>query len=976
MLQGNGDGTFQARQTFATTAGNRLINLAAADFNGDGKPDIVAFNNIGTSNLLVNTTTGNYTGPVFQVVNAVQTAINIGTIPDIQYGTSTQVVSGQLVTSIPIPIGESVNVAIDGVAHSALVDSHGNFTLSFASSTLATGQHTVEVDFAGDTQLLASTATSSFHVTQATPAIVVVDQGGTYTGNPFPANATVTGVGGATVSGTVTYTYFGPTVLGNTAPTNVGNYSVVATFTSSDPNYNGVQSQPVAFSIVPGAPSKLAFVPLLPSRLTAGNSTGVISVQVQDKFGNLVTTDSSTSLSLKINGVVIGTTTDQGGVATFAGATLNLAGQVSIVVSASGLLAASTSITVLPSSPNHLVFTTPPATSIVAGKPLSDFKVAVEDTFGNIVTTDANPIALSITALTGNASTTSFTSSYANGVTTFSNLTFNTTGAYTVGAIDSLETSVTGVVSSRITVAAAPATTMTVLHGLPTVPVTAGVAIAQPVQIALYDQFGNLATNDTSMVALNVISGGHFSSGQTSVSVRAVGGIATFNNLTFNQVGTYSLSATDTEASLVNGNGTISVGSIHVVATTASKLVLSAPLPSTLTAGGFTGAFAVQIQDRFGNLETTDNSTVLTLNVIGVSVGTSKASGGIASFSGVQLTAARTTTIQVTATGLTSTSASIVVTPGTPTHLAVTSQPSSTVVAGNTIASVKVAVEDAYNNIVTADSSSINLAISGGSASFANPPMISYASGVTTFSNLVINQAGAFKLVASDTSEPSVTGATSNTVTVTPAPATTMTVLRGLPTANVTAGVAIAPSVQIAVHDRFGNLVTNDSSIVTLTITSGGHFSTGLTSLSVRLSGGIADFRSMVFNLAGTYTLTATDTEASLINGNGTINVGSVQVVAAAASKLVFTPALPTTLSAGSSTGTITVSEVDRFGNVVASDNSTTLTLKINGVVIGTATVSNGLAKFSGALLTKLGANSVVVSATGRTSASATITVQ
>jgi hypothetical protein len=54
-------------------------------------------------------------------------------------------------------------------------------------------------------------------------------------GAAHPASATATGVGGAAVGGGITITYNGSM----TAPTSAGAYAVVATFASTDPNYNG-----------------------------------------------------------------------------------------------------------------------------------------------------------------------------------------------------------------------------------------------------------------------------------------------------------------------------------------------------------------------------------------------------------------------------------------------------------------------------------------------------------------------------------------------------------------------------------------------------------------------------------------------------------------------------------------------------------------------------------------------------------------
>ena len=76
-----------------------------------------------------------------------------------------------------------------------------------------------------------------------------------------------------------------------------------------------------------------------------------------------------------------------------------------------------------------------------------------------------------------------------------------------------------------------------------------------------------------------------------------------------------------------------------------------------------------------------------------------------------------------------------------------------------------VAVEDAYGNTVTTNTSTVTLTLSSGTfaggSSTASAPAVN---GVATFSNLVINAAGSYTLTASDGT---LTGATSSAFTIT-----------------------------------------------------------------------------------------------------------------------------------------------------------------------------------------------------------------
>ena len=146
----------------------------------------------------------------------------------------------------------------------------GSFGFSYYVGSTATGTATTTAPTSAGTYTVVAAFTSSnsnyvtgptdsapvtFTIGQATPKVVATDPGGTYNGNPFPATATATGVGGATVSGTFAFTYYvGTSASGSgtsTPPTNVGTYTVVAAFTSTNSNYvtGPTDSTPVTFTI-------------------------------------------------------------------------------------------------------------------------------------------------------------------------------------------------------------------------------------------------------------------------------------------------------------------------------------------------------------------------------------------------------------------------------------------------------------------------------------------------------------------------------------------------------------------------------------------------------------------------------------------------------------------------------------------------------------------------------------------------------
>ncbi len=93
-------------------------------------------------------------------------------------------------------------------------------------------------------------------------------------------------------------------------------------------------------------------------------------------------------------------------------------------------------------------------------------------------------------------------------------------------------------------------------------------------------------------------------------------------------------------------------------------------------------------------------------------------------------------------------------------------------------------------------------------------------------------------------------------------------------------------------EDAFGNVITSNTSTVTVAVASGpGGLTTGSTT-GVAAASGVATFSNLVLDTVGTYTLKATDgTLTSVTSGNISVNAGP-------ASKLVLQQT-PTSGTAG-----------------------------------------------------------------------------
>ena len=180
---------------------------------------------------------------------------------------------------------------------------------------------------------------------------------------------------------------------------------------------------------------------------------------------------------------------------------------------------------------------------------------------------------------------------------------------------------------------------------------TAGTPFATAVVVEEIDPFGNLETGDDSTVVTATLASGNGPLlGTTSVTVSE--GVATFDDLSDDEAGTISL--------VFTGSGLTDAISNTIVinAAAASQWVIQGQPSATATAGTpFANQPVVDEEDAFGNLETGDNSTVVTAalhNGAGTLEGTTSVavSGGVARFTNLADSEAGTISLDFTGGGL------------------------------------------------------------------------------------------------------------------------------------------------------------------------------------------------------------------------------------------------------------------------------------------------------------------------------------
>jgi hypothetical protein len=327
-----------------------------------------------------------------------------------------------------------------------------------------------------------------------------------------------------------------------------------------------------------------------------------------------------------------------------------------------------------------------------------------------------------------------------DGVATFAGLADNKAETIT---LDFSAGNLTSPVSTTVVLSPSVASKL-VITQQPSATAIDGAAFTTPPIVTEEDQYNNTITSDSSTVITAALSIGDGPlQGTTTLALNH--GIASFTNLFDDKAETIALS--------FSGGGLTTGPSTDIsISQQATQLVIKTEPSATLTAGQtFAVEPVIQEEDRFGNLVTGDNSTVVTVSFTGAAGGLQGStsvtvSAGVATFTNLSVDhAPQVGSLEFSSNGLTSAvSSSITITPAAATQLVITQQPSSPSTVGTAFSTQPIVVEkDRFGNIETTDSSTaVTATVSSGNATLEGPMTVTLSDGIASFSGLAGASAG------------------------------------------------------------------------------------------------------------------------------------------------------------------------------------------------------------------------------------------
>jgi hypothetical protein len=174
--------------------------------------------------------------------------------------------------------------------------------------------------------------------------------------------------------------------------------------------------------------------------------------------------------------------------------------------------------------------------------------------------------------------------------------------------------------------------------------------------------------------------------------------------------------------------------------------------------GTISPGVTVDIEDAFGNLVTTDDSTVTVALAGGGEMGGTKsvaAVNGVATFTNLSpITAGTQKLLATDGNDAAGTSASFIVIPGVAGKIGFNSEPTAAWVSDTLSLGITVGIEDLFGNVVTSAPTLITLSVDSGPAGgfLGGTLSATTVNGLATFGNLTFGKAGTYELAATSNS--------------------------------------------------------------------------------------------------------------------------------------------------------------------------------------------------------------------------------
>lgn len=510
---------------------------------------------------------------------------------------------------------------------------------------------------------------------------------------------------------------------------------------------------------------------------------------------------------------------------------------------------------------------------------------------------------------------------------------FPTRGHIVRGALASALVGTSLVVGLASAASAAGATHLALTPGYST-SVASGAAFATPLQISLLDGSNTVDTGNGSTITATVSGGAQI----VNATAVASSGVATFTTLKLNAlVGTYTVTFSDGALTPTTSSAiTVTVG-------TATKLALTtSPSAGDVSGVALTHQPVVKVEDSGGNVVTsvttgTSTATIATGPGSVVAGSTVSYVNGVATFANLTLAGTSGTTNTLSYSGpFASVVSGSVTMSGPATQLVIGTQPSATATSGAVLVQQPVIkVEDASNNVVVADSSTVIAVITNGGTPTLSNGAVNVVDGIATFSGLSLNApAGTYSLIFANGTF--ATAASSAIVVAAGVPA--KIVVTTEPSTFVASGVALSQQPVVKIEDALGDVVTTfatGSVTAAIATGAGGSITAGATAPFVA---GVANFSGLTLTgtVGSTYTLLFTGASLSVVD-TAHVLVGAAQATLSVnAASATWGRSLTLGATGGSGNGALsfTVTGGTATGCAISS---TTLTYTSLGTCVVTA---------------------------------------